>query len=99
MPTISTLNLLVTLGVNCLLIEDFNITICEGVCANRVVATSRLRLPALLLQARARAATETGEVKTVIVKCNDVRKPKTYIGEHSLTYMEYQSLPLRNLRT
>ena len=30
-----------------------------------------------------------GEVKTVIVKCFDQRRWNVYVGEHSLTYMEY----------
>src|SRR6218665_3717449 len=81
--------LLVGLKVTCLLKEDFNVTVCEGLCRSRLVATIDYDYERIVSPGTCSCCEGDGKVTTVIVKCFDVSKKDTYLGEHSITYMDY----------
>src|SRR6218665_2015504 len=81
--------LLVALKVTCLLKEDFNITVCDGDCGSRLVATIDYDYRRMVSPGTCSCCEGDGEITTVIVKCFDVRKKDAYLGEHSITYMDY----------
>jgi len=80
--------LLAGLKVTCLLKEDFNVTVCDGDCGSRLVATIDFDYMRMVSPGTCSCCEGDGEVTTVIVKCFDARKD-AYLGEHSITYMEY----------